>query len=459
MASHVFEPTVLREYDIRGVVGASLTTADAHAIGRAFGTRVRGEGGGRVCVGYDGRLSSLDFEFALVDGLTKAGTDVSRIGLGPTPMLYYSVYHQDADGGVMITGSHNPPDQNGFKFMLGKAPFYGDDIAGLGRIAAAGEYAEGEGVAADVPLFEAYVARIAGDFVPGRNLKVAWDAGNGAAGAAMAALAARLPGTHLLLNEVIDGTFPSHHPDPTVPENLAQLIDLVKTERCDFGIAFDGDGDRIGVVDERGRILWGDQLLAVFAAEVLGRKPGATIVADVKASRVLFNRIAELGGAPLMWRTGHSLVKAKMAETGAPLAGEMSGHIFFADGYYGFDDALYAAVRLLSIIAASDTSLGAMRDALPALMNTPELRFPCDDLRKFDVVAEVAGRLRDAGADFADVDGVRVNTADGWWLLRASNTQAVLVARCESTNDAGLQRLKADVAAQLEASGVTPPDF
>lgn len=459
MASHVFEPTVLREYDIRGVVGASLTTADAHAIGRAFGTRVRGEGGGRVCVGYDGRLSSPDFEFALVDGLTKAGTDVSRIGLGPTPMLYYSVYHQDADGGVMITGSHNPPDQNGFKFMLGKAPFYGDDIAGLGRIAAAGEYAEGEGVAADVPLFEAYVARIAGDFVPGRNLKVAWDAGNGAAGAAMAALAARLPGTHLLLNEVIDGTFPSHHPDPTVPENLAQLIDLVKTERCDFGIAFDGDGDRIGVVDERGRILWGDQLLAVFAAEVLGRKPGATIVADVKASRVLFNRIAELGGAPLMWRTGHSLVKAKMAETGAPLAGEMSGHIFFADGYYGFDDALYAAVRLLSIIAASDTSLGAMRDALPALMNTPELRFPCDDLRKFDVVAEVAGRLRDAGADFADVDGVRVNTADGWWLLRASNTQAVLVARCESTNDAGLQRLKADVAAQLEASGVTPPDF
>ncbi|MFP6745030.1 MAG: phosphomannomutase/phosphoglucomutase [Alphaproteobacteria bacterium] len=459
MASHVFEPTVLREYDIRGVVGASLTTADAHAIGRAFGTRVRGEGGGRVCVGYDGRLSSPDFESALVDGLTKAGTDVSRIGLGPTPMLYYSVYHQDADGGVMITGSHNPPDQNGFKFMLGKGPFYGDDIVGLGRIAAAGDYADGEGAATNVPMFEAYVARIIGDFVPGRDLKVAWDAGNGAAGDAMAALTARLPGTHLLLNEVIDGTFPSHHPDPTVPENLVQLIDLVKTERCDFGIAFDGDGDRIGVVDEQGRILWGDQLMTVFAAEVLGRKPGATIVADVKASRVLFDRIAELGGAPLMWRTGHSLVKAKMTETGAPLAGEMSGHIFFADGYYGFDDALYAAVRLLSIVAGSADSLGAMRDALPALMNTPELRLPCDDLRKFDVVAEVAGRLRDAGADFADVDGVRVNTADGWWLLRASNTQAVLVARCESTDDAGLERLKADVAAQLEASGVTPPDF
>jgi phosphomannomutase len=465
VTGHNFEPTVLREYDIRGVVGSSLTTTDARMIGRAFATRVRAEGGSRakggrrVCVGYDGRLSSPDFEAALVDGLTAGGVDVSRVGLGPTPMLYYSVYDQDADGGVMITGSHNPPDQNGFKFMLGKGPFYGDDIAGLGRIAASGAFSEGEGAATVVPMFDNYVARVVGDFIPGRDLKVAWDAGNGAAGEAMAALAGRLPGTHLLLNEVIDGTFPSHHPDPTVPENLVQIIDLVKTEGCDLGIAFDGDGDRIGVVDEQGRILWGDQLMALFAAEVLGRKPGATIVADVKASRVLFDRIAELGGEPLMWRTGHSLIKAKMAETGAPLAGEMSGHIFFADGYYGFDDALYAAIRLLSIIAGSETSLGAMRDALPAMMNTPELRFPCDDLRKFDVVTEVAGRLREAGADFADVDGVRVNTADGWWLLRASNTQAVLVARCESSDATGLERLKADVAAQLAASGVTPPDF
>lgn len=459
MTGHNFEPTVLREYDIRGVVGASLTTTDARMIGRAFATRVRAEGGSRVCVGYDGRLSSPDFEVALVDGLTAGGVDVSRVGLGPTPMLYYSVYDQDADGGVMITGSHNPPDQNGFKFMLGKGPFYGDDIAGLGRIAASGEFSGGAGEATDDPMFDTYVARVAGDFIPGRDLKVAWDAGNGAAGEAMTALTGRLPGTHLLLNEAIDGTFPSHHPDPTVPENLEQIIALVKAEGCDLGIAFDGDGDRIGVVDEQGRILWGDQLMALFAAEVLGRNPGATIVADVKASRVLFDRIAELGGEPLMWRTGHSLIKAKMAETGAPLAGEMSGHIFFADGYYGFDDALYAAIRLLSIVAASDTSLGAMRDALPAMMNTPELRFPCDDLRKFDVVTEVAARLREAGADFADVDGVRVDTADGWWLLRASNTQAVLVARCESSDAAGLERLKANVAAQLEASGVTPPDF
>ena len=459
MSGHLFDPTVLREYDIRGVVGETLTAADARAIGRAFATRVRQAGGKRVCVGYDGRLSSPDFEVALVDGLTASGVDVPRIGLGPTPMLYFSVFKYDADGGVMVTGSHNPPDHNGFKFMLGKAPFYGDDIAGLGRIAAAGDYAAGEGASEARPLLDRYVARLAGDFAPGRGLKVAWDAGNGAAGEAMAKLTATLPGEHLLLNEIIDGTFPAHHPDPTVPENLVQLIDVVKAEGCDLGIAFDGDGDRIGVVDERGRILWGDQLLAILAAEVLGRRPGATIVADVKASRVLFERIAELGGKPLMWRTGHSLIKAKMAETGAPLAGEMSGHIFFADGYYGFDDALYAAVRLLSIVAGAEASLGALRDELPAVVNTPELRFACDEARKFAVVDEVAARLRLAGADFADIDGVRVDTADGWWLLRSSNTQAVLVARCEAGDEAGLARLKADLAAQLEASAITPPEF
>ena len=460
MAGHRFEPTVLREYDIRGVVGETLSEDDARAVGRAFATRVHRAGAGRrVCVGYDGRLSSPAFEAALVDGLARGGLEVLRVGRGPTPMLYYAVFHHDADGGVMVTGSHNPPDQNGFKFMLGKGSFYGDEIAGLGRIAAAADYVAGEGTGAAAPLLDDYVARLAADFTGGRELKVAWDAGNGAAGEAMVMLTERLPGAHLLLNETIDGSFPAHHPDPTVPENLAQLIDLVRGEGCDLGIAFDGDGDRIGVVDEGGRILWGDQLLAVLAADVLGRNPGATIVADVKASQVLFDRIAELGGQPLMWRTGHSLIKAKMAETGAPLAGEMSGHIFFADGYYGFDDALYAAVRLLSTIAGADASLGALRDGLPAMDNTPELRFPCREARKFAVVDEVAGRLRAAGAAFSDIDGVRVATADGWWLLRASNTQAVLVARCEARDAAGLARLKAGLAAQLVASGVAPPDF
>ena len=459
MAGHAIDPTVLREYDIRGIVDHTLSTTDAHAIGRAFATRVAGAAGRRVCVGRDGRLSSPAFEAALVEGLVAGGMEVIRIGLGPTPMLYYSVHELKADGGVMVTGSHNPPDHNGFKFMLGHGPFYGADIADLGRVAAAGDYADAQGRAQDRPMLDDYVLRVAGDYRAGRALTVAWDAGNGAAGEAMAKITDRLPGVHHLLNQVIDGSFPSHHPDPTVPENLAQLIEAVKTRKCDLGIAFDGDGDRIGVVDGAGRILWGDQLLAILAAEVLARHPGATIVADVKASRVLFDRIEELGGRALMWRTGHSLIKAKMAEIGSPLAGEMSGHIFYADGYYGFDDALYAAVRLLSIVAGGEVSLAEMRDSLPEMVNTPEIRFACDDLRKFTVVEEVAARLAAAGADFSDVDGVRVNCRDGWWLLRASNTQAVLVARCEAADPAGLARLKADLAAQLEASGITPPDF
>ena len=458
--AHSFHSSVLREYDIRGVVGETLSAADANAVGRAFATLAARRGAGRrICVGYDGRLSSPELERALVAGLAAGGVEVLRVGLGPTPMLYFAVHHLDADGGVMVTGSHNPPDQNGFKFMMGKGPFFGADIVELGRVAAAGADTGGEGKVAERPVFDAYVARLARDYAGDRPLKVAWDAGNGAAGEAMARLVERLPGTHILLNETIDGTFPAHHPDPTVVENLAQIIAAVNGEGCDLGIAFDGDGDRIGVIDERGRVLWGDQLLAILAADVLRRRPGATIIADVKASQVLFDEIERLGGVPLMWRTGHSLVKSKMMETGSPLAGEMSGHIFFADGYYGFDDALYAAVRLLSIVARSDESLGAMRDRLPAVVNTPELRFACPEERKVAVVDEVRGRLRAAGAEVNDIDGVRVTTADGWWLLRASNTQAVLVARCEASDATALDRLKADLAAQLEASGVEPPPF
>ena len=458
---HVFERTILREYDIRGIVDRTLTEADATAIGRAFASIVLGRGGGRrICVGYDGRVSSPRLEAALIDGLTGAGIEVLRVGLGPTPMLYFAVFHHDADGGVMITGSHNPPDQNGFKMMIGKAAFYGADIVELGRVAADGAYAEGAGAVRDTPVFDDYVARLAeGVAGNGRELKVAWDAGNGAAGEAMAALTARLPGTHVLLNERIDGTFPAHHPDPTVAENLVQLIDTVRAEGCDLGIAFDGDGDRIGVVDGRGRIVWGDQLLALFSADVLARRPGATIIADVKASQVLFDEIARLGGTPLMWRTGHSLIKSKMAEVGAPLAGEMSGHIFFADDYYGFDDALYAAVRLLGLVARSDESLDQMRDRLPDAVNTPELRFECADERKFAVVDEVRARLTDEGADVVDIDGVRVRTDDGWWLLRASNTQAMLVARCEAADVDGLARLKSDLVGRLAACGVVPPAF
>jgi len=459
LSGHRFDPTILREYDIRGIVGETLSIDDARAIGRAFGTMVVENGGKSVCVGYDGRLSSPDFEQAVVDGIMACGLTAVRIGLGSTPMLYYSVHVVPADAGLMISGSHNPPEYNGFKMMMGKGPFYGDDIQRLGVIAGEGAYATGRGDSVDHPVLEDYVARLAQDYNGERPLKVAWDAGNGSAGDAMAMLTRRLPGEHILLNEVIDGMFPNHHPDPTLPECLEQLQEAVRTEGCDLGVAFDGDGDRIGAIDGQGRILWGDQIMVLLARDVLAAQPGATIIADVKASKSLFDEVARMGGVPLMWRTGHSLIKAKMAEIKAPLAGEMSGHIFFADKYYGFDDGLYAAVRLLSYISRQDCSLAEIRDSLPQPVNTPELRFPCDEVRKFAVVEEVAARLGEAGADVIDVDGVRVTTEDGWWLLRASNTQDVLVARCEAANVAGLNRLRDAMVEQLTACGIELPDF
>ncbi|HEY1258006.1 MAG TPA: phosphomannomutase/phosphoglucomutase [Stellaceae bacterium] len=455
---HRFHPTILREYDIRGVVGETLSAADALALGRAYAVTLLAAGGRRVAVGYDGRLTSPELEAALVDGLATEGADVVRVGLGPTPMLYFAAATLGVDGGIMVTGSHNPPDYNGFKLVRQGRTLHGAAIAELGETALGlGPGPAVRGRVEACAIRDDYVKRLAQDYDGERPLKVAWDPGNGATGEVVRALTARLPGRHTLLNDTIDGRFPAHHPDPTVPENLTQLQAAVARDGCDLGIAFDGDGDRIGVVDAEGRILWGDQLMVILARDVLARHPGAAIIADVKSSQVLFDEVARLGGRPLMSATGHSLIKAKLAETGAPLAGEMSGHIFFADRYYGFDDAVYVAVRLLSILARAPESLARMRDRLPSVVNTPELRFPCADSRKFAVVEEVRDRLRRAGAEINDTDGVRVRTADGWWLLRASNTQDVLVARAESASEAGLGRLKADLAAQLEASGIDPP--
>ncbi len=461
--SHSFDPTSLREYDIRGIVGRTLHAADAYAIGRTFGSIVAQACGGapKIAVGYDGRLSSPDLEAALVEGLMANGAEVLRVGRGPTPMLYFAATTLATDGAVMVTGSHNPPDYNGFKMMLGKKPFFGQAIQDLGRRAAAGAVGKADkGCARAVDVAADYVARLALDWDGGaRALNVVWDNGNSAAGEVLARLVTRLPGTHHVLFGDIDGRFPNHHPDPTVPKNLVALVDAVAARGADIGIAFDGDADRIGVVDDSGRILFGDQILAILARDVLRTRPGATIISDVKASQVLFDQIAEAGGVPLMWKTGHSLIKAKMAETGAPLAAEMSGHVFFADKWYGFDDALYAAVRMLGVVARLPEKLSAVVGRMPPVVNTPELRFDCDDTRKFAVIGDVAARLRAAGATLSDIDGVRVSTPDGWWLLRASNTQAVLVARAEARDAAGLERLKAALVAQLAASGLSAPDF
>ena len=459
---HEFDATVLREYDIRGIVGRTLHPADAFAIGRVFGSIVARAGGRTVAVGYDGRLSSPELEPRLVEGLTASGMDVLRTGRGPTPMLYYAATVRRTDGAVMVTGSHNPPDYNGFKMMLQGRPFFGAQITEVGALAAAGNVVDtaSPGNVQTIDISADYIARLISDWDGGdRLLNVVWDNGNGAAGEVLQRLVAALPGHHSVLFPEIDGRFPNHHPDPTVPKNLEALVAEVRRRHADVGIAFDGDADRIGVVDDSGAILFGDQLLVVLARDVLRSKPGATIIADVKASQVLFDEIARAGGVPLMWKTGHSLIKAKMAEAGCPLAGEMSGHIFFADRWYGFDDALYAGVRLLGILARMTGKLSAVRALLPQVVNTPELRFPCDDTRKFAVIAEVAGRLKTAGAKLSDIDGVRVQTDDGWWLLRASNTQAVLVARAEAADAAGLERLKAALVGQLAQSGLAAPDF
>lgn len=458
--SHEFDPTVLREYDIRGIIGETLGADDARAIGRTFGSMLLAEGGSRVAVGYDGRVSSPMLEHALVEGLTAAGCDVLRVGMSATPMLYYAeASDRDVDGGIQITGSHNPPNYNGFKMVFQGRPFFGADIQELGRLSAAGEWADGAGEVDERDIMDEYIGRIvtALDGIDAElldGIRVGWDAGNGAAGPALEKLVARLPGEHHVLFTEVDGNFPNHHPDPTVEENLADLKNLVSAKSLDFGVAFDGDGDRIGAIDGDGQVIWGDQLLMIYAEDLLKTIPGATIIADVKASRALFDHVAACGGQPLMWKTGHSLIKSKMKETGSPLAGEMSGHVFFADEYYGFDDALYAGVRLIAASARLGRSVTQLRSDMPQMINTPEMRFQVDESRKFAAIAEVEKRLADSPYEVNGTDGVRVNTPDGWWLLRASNTQDVLVARAESDTEEGLKRLVAQIDEQLRLSGL-----
>ena len=451
--THTFERTILREYDIRGIVGKTLHEADAYALGRTFAALATDEGATRVAVGRDGRTHSPILAAELIRGLVEGGINVDDIGVGPSPMLYFAVSTLAVQGGIQVTGSHNPSDYNGFKMLLNGRSVFGEEIQKIGRRAADGDWTDGLGSVDQVDVLDTYVDRLVQGF-EGGTFRIGWDAGNGAAGPALEKLITKLPGEHFAIHTEVDGRFPNHHPDPTVEANLEDLKALVAEKKLDFGIAFDGDADRIGAVDSKGRVVWGDQLLMILAEPVLKEQPGATIIADVKASQVLFDHIAKIGGTPLMWKTGHSLIKSKMKETGAPLAGEMSGHIFFKHRWYGFDDALYAAVRLIEAIAQSGKSLTENMDAMPKSMVTPELRFPVDESRKFAVISEIRHRLSNNGAQVDSTDGARVKTDDGWWLLRASNTQDVLVARAEARDEAGLQRLMAQIDEQLEQSGV-----
>ncbi|MEM7651157.1 MAG: phosphomannomutase/phosphoglucomutase [Pseudomonadota bacterium] len=461
LSPHNFSPTILREYDIRGQIGKDLSEEDAYALGLSFGTYLIREAGidgkvGKVCVGYDGRHSSPALAKALTRGLIATGHTVEQIGLGPTPMLYFSVKDRMAEAGIMVTGSHNPSDYNGFKMTLQSGPIFGEKIQRLGEIAATGDFESGDGKVMDVDVREQYVDRLMKDFTGNRALNIAWDAGNGAAGEILRMLTAKLPGNHTLLFDDIDGDFPNHHPDPTVDKNLVDLQKAVKDNGCDLGIAFDGDGDRIGVVDENGTVLRCDILMTIYAREVLEARPGAAIIGDVKCSQVMFDEINRLGGKGVMWKTGHSLIKDKMSEMKAPLAGELSGHIFFADKYYGFDDALYCAIRLLNEVCEAEGPLSTLTADLPTLFNTPEVRVEVDEDKKFGIapqlIANLEGNLPD-GTTLDDIDGIRIASPDGWWLLRPSNTQAVLVFRAESNSEDGLERLKDMALTELQKLG------
>ncbi|WP_260926408.1 phosphoglucomutase/phosphomannomutase PgmG [Novosphingobium sp. 9] len=472
MTGHSFHPTLLREYDVRGVVDETLHEADAWALGRAFAATVveAGLSNGRIAVCRDGRLSSPMLEAALVEGLCAGGIDVVRIGMGPTPMLYFAeASMQEVVGGIQVTGSHNPKDHNGFKIVLAGRPVFGADLQRIGEIAACGfgmaafggtgqrfERAGGSEGEDILPRWIEAILRRLGPMEREAmaDLRIGWDTGNGAAGPAIELLTSQLPGEHHLLFTSVDGTFPNHHPDPSEVENLADLQALVAAKSLHFGCAFDGDADRLGVVDAAGRPLAGDQLLAIYALDLLLRHPGAQIVADIKSSAGLESLIRQAGGRLDLWKAGHSHIKSRMKETGALLGGETTGHVFLAEDWYGFDDGVCAAVELIAAQARLGQSVTALHAAMPTSFATPELRVPVSASRKFATVDEVRARLEAGAAAMVAIDGVRVNRGTGWWLLRASNTQEVLSLRAEAAAPEGLEALLAEIEEQLALSGL-----
>jgi phosphomannomutase / phosphoglucomutase len=445
----MLKPTIFREYDIRGIAETELTTPGVVQLGRALGTLLQRKSGPRINLGRDCRLSSPRLHDALLEGLRATGCHVTDIGVVPTPLLYFSAVHLKADGGIMITGSHNPAEFNGFKTVCGSGTLHGETIQQVRQLIETGDFASGAGTHHTADISDAYLDAVAPQFQFTRRIKVVADAGNGTAGPVVRRLLQRLNCDVTELFFDMDGRFPNHHPDPTMPANLKYLQDAVKAHHADLGIAFDGDSDRIGAVDENGEVIYGDMLLLIYGREILTRKPGATFVGEVKCSQLLYDELTRLGGHPIMYKTGHSLIKAKMKEEHAELAGEMSGHMFFADRYFGFDDALYAACRLMEIVAASGKPLSAQLAGLPKMVSTPELRIDCPDETKFEVVARVAEQFKKTHK-VIDVDGVRVLFGEGWGLLRASNTQPVLVMRFEAPNEKLLESYQREVESALE---------
>jgi phosphomannomutase / phosphoglucomutase len=440
---------IFREYDIRGVVDRDLTDETVSVLGRSIGTFLRSNNASRVSIGRDSRESSPRFRDLVARGLTESGCDVVDIGMVPTPVLYYSLFNMPVDGGVMITGSHNPADNNGFKVCLDKTSIFGEQIAEIKEIARAKKFASGAGVINEHDIVPAYREYVLSNIRLGsRRLKVVVDAGNGMGGFVGAPLYRDLGCEVVELFCDPDSRFPNHHPDPTVLENMRFAVEAVKQHRADLAIAYDGDADRIGVVDEAGRVIWGDQLMVIFSREILKKHPGAAFIGEVKCSQTLFDDIAEHGGKPIMWKVGHSLIKAKLKETGAALAGEMSGHIFFADRYFGYDDAVYAGARLLEILSSTEAPLSSLLSGLPPTVTTPEIRLECPDERKFDIVRALTEDFKKTHK-VIDIDGARILFEDGWGLVRASNTQPVLVLRFEARTEHRLKEIRAEVETRL----------
>ncbi|MBI5575071.1 MAG: phosphomannomutase/phosphoglucomutase [Deltaproteobacteria bacterium] len=439
----MINPLIFREYDVRGLVGKDLTSDTVLALGKGFGTYAVRKGVRNVMLGRDCRLSSPEFRDAMAEGLSSTGLSVVDVGVCPTPVLYFSIIRCSADGGVMITGSHNPPEFNGFKLCVGPSTLYGEKIQDVRRIVESGDFAEGAGKVAERSVIPEYLEYVRSIISIPRKLKVVVDAGNGTASSIAPDLFRRMGMEVIELFCEMDGRFPNHFPDPTVPENLRFLVEAVRKNGADVGVGYDGDADRIGAVDEKGNIIYGDYLLLLFAREILSRKPGAAVISEVKASQNLYDDIARHGGKPVMWKAGHSLIKQKMKEESAEVAGEMSGHIFFSDRYLGFDDAIYASARLFEILARSDRPLSEMLSGLPPVVTTPEIRVDCPDERKFRVVERVAAIVRPKAREVIDVDGVRAIFEGGWGLVRASNTQPVLVLRFEGKDEATVAGIRA----------------
>ncbi len=444
-------PQIYREYDIRGIVDKDLTPEIVRRLGQGFGTHMVQLGQRSLVVGRDGRLSSPSYGRALIEGLISTGCDIVDIGVCPTPVYYFSLFHLDQDGGMMVTGSHNPPEFNGFKVSIGKSTIFGEEIQKLGRLVERGEFISGQGKLSKQEIIRPYQDYIKKNVSIDKRLKVVIDAGNGTAGIVAGSLLRDLGCEVEELYCEIDGRFPNHFPDPTIPENLKDLIHRVKKIEADIGIGYDGDADRIGVVDDQGSIIWGDQLMILFSRDILNQKKGATFVAEVKCSQNLFTDIERHGGHAIMWKTGHSLIKEKMKQEKAVLGGEMSGHIFFADRYFGYDDAIYASCRLIELLSKTDRKLSVLLKNVPKTFITPEIRVDCPDEIKFKVVEKVKEEL---GKDHSiiDVDGVRAQFGDGWGLVRASNTQPVLVLRFEAISEKRLQEIKKLVEGKVRSA-------